>query len=156
MRGGHRVENGRGLGVALALAATVLAPSVNAQTATAGVRAEVVTPAEITVAAATEWLLSDSPGVFTLRIPGAASTGTTAQTTGTVEGSSDMIVFSASSQGAEALRQLIAQIAISAQSQVVSIAANGTINGQGVQVTLMKANQNADNSDAVVAIIAFD
>lgn len=161
MSGGHRVENGRCRGVALALAATVLAPSAKAETATAGVAAEIVAPAEITVAAATEQLIGDSPGVFTLRIPGAAPAGTIALTVGTVEGSSGTVVFSASSESADALRQLIAQIATAQLAplgayQVSGIATSGTINGQGAQVIVMKSSQNGDGSGTLVAIITFD
>lgn len=148
-------------GAAFALAATVLTPSAQAETATARVAAEVVTPFEVSAAAATEQLIGNSPGVFTLRIPGAAPAGTIALTVSTVEGSSGTVVFSASSESADALRQLIAQIAPAQLAplgayQVSGIATSGTINGQGVQVIVMKSTQNGDGSGTLVAIITFD
>lgn len=161
MRGGHRVENGRCREVALALAATVLAPSAHAETATARVAAEIVTPAEVSAAAATERLIGDSPGVFTLRIPGAASATTIELTASTMEGSSGAVMFSASGEAADALRKLIAQIATSPWAplgtyQLSGIATSGAINGQGVQVIVMNMSQNGDGSGTVVAIITFD
>jgi hypothetical protein len=147
-------------GVALALAMTALAPAAGAETAGAMVTAKVVKPFEVSAAVATEWLNGGSPGVFTLRIPGAA-TGTIALTVSTVEGSSGTVAFATSSEPVGAMQQLIAQIAASQLTplrtyQVSGIATSGTLNGEGVQVIVMKANQNGDGSGTVVAIITFD
>jgi hypothetical protein len=145
--------------VALPFVTMGLAPSASAQTATAAVTAEVVSPAELAEAAA-EWLVSNSPGVFTLRIPGAASAVTlTAQTS---DANSGMIDFFASSEGADALRQLLIQIASSAADssggvyQLSGAMADGTIHMQGVQMVLITVSENSDGGGVIVAIMAFD
>jgi hypothetical protein len=138
-----------------------LAPSANAQTATAAVTAEVVTPSELAETAA-EWLMSNSPGVFTLRIPGAAQAPPITLTAQTLDASSGMIDFLASSEGVDALRQLLTQIALSAAVapggiyQISGAQGDGTIRAHGMQIILMSLEQNGDGSAVIVAIIAFD
>lgn len=151
----RRVADGRcGLGVALALAATSPAPSLNAQTATASVAAEIVTPATVGVTAASEWLLSESPGVLALRIPGAAPAGAVEVAVGPASSSS----VAASSEGAAAMQKLIAQITAATASgvQVSGTVTNGTINGQGVQIVMTSTNQSVDDHGVTTAIITFD
>lgn len=147
--------------VALPLVTMGLAPSANAQTATAAVTAEVVSPSELAEAAA-EWLMSNSPGVFTLRIPGAAQAPAITLTAQTPDAGSGVIDFLASSEGADALRQLLGQIASSAAAasegvyQLSGSVADGTINIQGVQMILISVDENGDGSGVIVAIMAFD
>lgn len=143
--------------VALPFVTMGLAPSASAQTATAGVTAEVVSPSELAEAAA-EWLMSNSPGVFTLRIPGAAQATTITVTAQTPDGIGGTIDFFASQGNIAALRQLIAQITSSATAasggiyQLSGAVADGTINAQGVQLVLM----TMDHNGVIMAIIAFD
>jgi hypothetical protein len=147
--------------VALSFVTMGLAASASAQTATAGVTAEVVSPPELAEAAA-EWLMSTSPGVFTLRIPGAAQASPITLTAQMPAATNGTIGFFASSEGADALRHLLRQIASSRAAgsggiyQLSSAAADGTINTHGVQMILMSLEQNGDDSGVIIAIIAFD
>lgn len=158
MSGGRRrVADARcGLAVALTLAATSPAPSLNAQTATAGVAAEIVTPATIGVTAASEWLLSESPGVLALRIPGAASAGAVELAIGPASTGS----VAALSEGAAAMQQLIAQITAASSSgmgvQVSGTVTNGTLNGQGVQIVMTTTGQSNGGDGFTTAVITFD
>lgn len=147
--------------VALPFVTMGLAPSANAQTATATVTAEVVSPSEL-AEAATVWLMSDSPGVFTLRIPGAAEATAITLTARLPDGSSGMTDFLASSEGADALRQLLGQIASSAAAasggvyQLSGSLTDGTINTRGVQMILISVDENGGGSGVIVALMAFD
>lgn len=146
--------------IALSFVTVGLAPSASAQTAAAAVKAEVVSPSGVGETA-TEWLASNSPGVFTLTIPGAVHspsitlTASASNTAGTAN-------FIASSESAGAVQNFIAQITASAASgsggafQVSSVAADGTMNAQGVQLILASAEQNGDGSGVIVAIMTFD
>lgn len=127
--------------VVLTTATMLLVPSAIAQTASAGVTAKVVTPAEITLGTATEWLLGESPGVFALRIPGsssamAAPTASTTDNNSGLAGSADL-----------------AKAALFGIPEAWEIIP-GTINGQGVQVVVTRANSNGN--DIIVAIVTFD
>lgn len=155
----RRVADARcGLGVALALAATSPAPSLNAQTATARVTAEIVTPASVGVTAASEWLLSESPGVLALRIPGTAPTGAVELAVGPASTSS----VAASSEGAAAMQQLITQITAATSSgtgaglQVSGTVTNGTLNGQGVQIVMTTSGESNGGDGIATAVITFD
>lgn len=156
MSGGRRrVADARcGLGVALALAATSPAPSLNAQTATAGVSAEIVSPASVGVTAASEWLLSESPGVLALRIPGTAPAGAVELAVG--PGSTRSVA--APSEGAAAMQQLIAQIDAATTSgiQVSGTITNGTLNDQGVQIVMTTSGDSNSGDRISTAVITFD
>jgi hypothetical protein len=137
-----------------------LASSASAQTATAGVRAELVSPLKL-AEAATAWLTSNSPGVFTFRIPGTAQSSAITLTAQTPDGGRAMIEFLASSDGSSAMQQLLTQIASSGEVgsggiyQLSNLGADGTISGNGMQVILTISDQSSDGS-VMVAIIAFD
>lgn len=138
----------------------MLAPSAHAQVATAGVTANVVTPTEVTAASATDWLISDSAGVFNLRIPGAASSAAIDITAKAVAADGGTVIFYASTEGAEALRRLIAQMIASSKLAPLhhpsaNIGASGTINTEGVQIVLIKRTGD-DASGIIAAIITFD
>lgn len=142
------------MGVALALAASSPTPPLNAQTATAGVAAEIVTPASVGVTAASEWLLSESPGVLALRIPGTAPTGAVELAVGSASSSN----VAALSEGAAAMQKLIAQIDAASTSgvQVSGSVTNGTLNGQGVQIVMTTAGQSNGGDGVTTAVITFD
>ena len=147
--------------VALSFLFMGLATPASAQTATAGVTAEVVSPPEL-AKAATEWLVSNSPGVFTLRIPGAAQAPPLTVTAQTPDVGSGTIGFFSSSEGAGALRQLLGQIAIAAAAGSVGVyqfsgfVADGAMILQGVQMILISVDENGGGSGVIVAIMAFD
>lgn len=146
-------------GALLVLGATVLASSAQAETAAAGITAVVVRPNEVSASVATQQLIGDSPGMFTLRIPGAASVGTIAVTVSTMNGSSGTVAFSTWSDSKAAVQQLIAQIANAQLApigiyQIIGTTSRDTISGQGVQVVVMQSS--GDGSKAIVAVITFD
>ncbi len=148
-------------GAALSLLFMGLATPASAQTATAGVTAEVVSPPEL-AKEATEWLVSNSPGVFTLRIPGAAQAPPLTVTAQTLDVGSGTIGFFSSSEGAEALRQLLGQIASAAAAgpdgvyQLSGYVADGAMNLQGVQMILISVYENGGGSGVIATIMAFD
>lgn len=155
----RRVADGRlGFGAALAFAATSPAPASRAQnTTTAEIRAEVVTPATVGVAAASEWLLSESPGVLTLRIPGAApSAGAIELAVGPASASG----VAGSNPGAAAMQQLIAQITAATSSgaglQASGAVTNGTLNGHGVQMVMTTTGQSSGGDGVATVVITFD
>lgn len=147
--------------IALSFATVGLAPPANAETATAGVRAEVVSPSGL-AEAATAWLTSNSPGVFTFRMPGTAQAPAVTLTAQTPDGGSAMVEFLASSDGAGAMEQLLTQIAASGEAgsggiyQLSNAAADGTMGANGIQVILTISNSAGDGGGVMVAIIAFD
>lgn len=138
------------------------ASSVSAQTVAAGVRAEIVSPGVASVTAVVDLLFSPSPGVLTMRIPGSASAGSVALTASALEGSSGAIIFTVSSENAGALEKLIAELTASMDAeiqnggQISGIATTGVIQGQGVQVVVIKASQGSDGGGTVTAIISYD
>lgn len=145
----------------LSLVTMGLATDASAQTATAGVRAEVASPLQLAESAKS--LISNSPGVFTLRIPGAGQASTITITAQTLDSSSGAIDFLASSEGADALRDLLAHSASSSAAagsggiyQLSSNAAAGTMGEQGVQMILMSSELNGDGSGVIIALITFD
>lgn len=146
---------------ALTFVTTGLVPSASAQTATAGVTAEIVAPSELGEAAA-EWLISNSPGVFMLRIPGTAQAPAITIKAQAPDANSGTIEFLASSEGGEALRDLLTQISSSAATgsagvyQLSGATADGTVNAQGIQLILVSSAQNGEGGGLIVAIIAFD
>jgi len=144
---------------ALSFAAVGLAPSASAQTASAEVRAEVVSPSKLAEAAAA-WLTNSSPGVFTFRIPGSAQSPAITLTTQTPDGSSAAIEFLASSVGSDAVQRLLTQVASGELGpegiyQLSNAAADGTIGARGVQMILTISDQGGDGR-ALTATIAFD
>jgi hypothetical protein len=147
--------------IALSLATVGLAPSASAETATAGVRAEVVAPSRL-AQAATAWLTSNSPGVFTFRIPGTAQAPAVTLTAQTPDGGSAMVEFLASSEGAGAMEQLLTQIAESGEAgsggiyQLSNAGADGTMSANGMQMILTISTSAGDGGGVMVAIIAFD
>lgn len=151
------MENTWGRCIALPFATVALATSASAQTGTAGVTAEVIIPSELAVSAA-EWLMSNSPGVFALRIPGAAEDTAVTVTARIPDGTTGALGFFGSRESLDALRRLIAQLASSATAvsadfyRLSGAAGEGSLNMQGVQLVLMTIEQ----SGLVVAVIAFD
>lgn len=147
---------------ALLLVGAVHAPAANASKATARVSAQIVFPGSASVAVATKMLFSNSPGVLTLRIPGAAPAATITLTATAVDGSSGAIVFNAPRENAGALQQLVSEItaiaeaAASSGPQVNGLVTSGTIRNQGVQVVVVKATQGSDGGGTVIAIISYD
>lgn len=154
-REGRRAVGGRcGLVAALAFAATSPAPSLSAQTATAGITAEIVTPATVGVIAASESLLSQSPGVLALRIPGAAPAGVVE----IAVGSARISRAASSSESAAAMQRVISQInaALSSGVQVSGTVTNGNLNGQGVQIIVTSTRPGSDGDGVTTVIITFD
>lgn len=147
---------GTGRSLALLLAAVGLASPAGAQTATAGVAAEVVAPVEPARAAA-EWLLSTSPGTYTLRIPGAATISVALQAP---HPGKAVIDFLNPSQGADTLRSLLAQFSPATAARSTRHLARPTalavLNSHGVQLILVSLEQQGDGGGVLRAIIAFD
>lgn len=160
MTGGHRVqiERCRRLGT-LVLAATGLTPVAQAQIASAGVAAKVVTPTELDTAATIGWLISEAPGAFTLRIPGAASAATI-DLTAQAEGGIGAITLSGSGPSIDVWRRAIVQFAMSGQNSVSvhrtsSTADDGTIYSRGMQLVITQVAGD-DSRHVLAAIITFD
>lgn len=155
------MESKWGRYAALPIVILWLATPAGAQTATAEVEAEVVSPSQVTQVAA-EWLMSNSPGVFRLRIPGAAQATEITLTAHTPDLTHGILDFFASSEGADALRELLSYLASSAAAETEGIyslsgsMADGTMYISGVQMILMSSEQNEDGSGVIIAIIAFD
>jgi len=150
------MENTWGRSIALPFATMALATPVSAQTGTASVAAEVVMPSELAVSAA-ELLMTKSPGVFALRIPGAAEDTSIIVTARIPERTSGVLGFAGSPENVEALRQLIAQLASSASAsadfyRLPAVADDGALTTHGVQLVLLSVEQ----SGLIVAVIAFD
>lgn len=148
-------------GAMLLLAGALQGPLANPSEAVAGVSAEIVSPAVTSVAAAAELLLGSSPGVLTLRIPGAGPAATIALTATAVEGSSGGIIFNAPRESAGALQQLVAEVSAAVESATLGsgpagVVTTGVIKGQGVQVVVTKASQGSDGGGTVTAIISYD
>ncbi|MGK2908593.1 MAG: hypothetical protein ACSLE1_02115 [Sphingobium sp.] len=116
--------------------------------------AEIVTPATVGETAASEWLLSESPGILALRIPGATQAGGIQL----VIGAATIRSIAASSEGASAMQQLIAQITAAAGAgfQVSGTVTNGTLNAQGAQIVMTSPLQSGNGDGTATAIITFD
>lgn len=138
-----------------------LASPATAQTATAGVTAELVSPSQVQELAA-DWLMSKSPGVFMLRIPGVAHAPATAVTVHVSTSGSGTIDLFGSMEGAEGLRQFLALLASSAEAgsgaiyQLSSATAYETMGTHGVQLILTTPEVNGSGDGVVIATIAFD
>lgn len=147
--------------LALSFATVALAPGASAKTATASVRAEVVTPSEVGAAAA-QSLVSNSPGVFALRIPGAAPAPAITVIAQSSASGGGTIDFVASGESAGALQTAIAQISASAPTasggatQLVTAPADGTMSSHGVQIALSGSAPGAEGGDVMIAVLAFD
>ncbi len=149
----------------LALAAPLPA---HANGVAVGASAQVIAPAIISAARATELLLSPSPGVLTLSIPGAASNSDSGNrreisliATG-VSGDGGSFVFSASRDSAGQLDRLIAKLTESTQRVELNgnlstgLSVNGYIDGKGFQMAVVSVVKNQDGSGYISAIIPFD
>lgn len=144
------------------LGISCLTQSAAASTVAVQASAEVISPADVSAQAA-QLLLSSTPGLFTLTIPGSAglavsSIGLTA--TGTEE--TGAFVFTACNRSAPTMTQLLAAMTEASGSPTFgrclpnSLATSGALNGQGIGIVVLKVTQSADGSGTVAVIITFD
>lgn len=161
MLGASRMDIRWGWCIALPFASVGLSSVAEGQTATAGVTAEVVSPSDLSEAA-TEWLVSQSPGVFTLRIPGTSQAPAITITAQASNDNNGTISFFLSREGADALRNFLAKISSSSEAvvagtyQISDGTSDGTISTYGVQMILTNSVPNDNGRGLIVAVIAFD
>lgn len=159
----------RALVLALALAATLPAPlPAHANGVVVGASAQVIAPAIISAARATELLLSRSPGVLTLSIPGDGSRSDTGirreipLIAASVSGDGGSFVFSASRESAAQLDRLIETLTENTQRVELNgnlsngLSVKGYIDGRGFQMAVVSVVKNQDGSGYISAIIPFD
>lgn len=125
--------------------------------------ANVISPADVWAQTATQLLLSPSPGVLTLTIPGSAGSAATSielAAAGTV--GSGSFVFTASSLGAHTTAQIMQMVERASMSLTSStslsteLSTRGVLSGQGVQIAVLRTAPGDDGDGALAVIITFD
>lgn len=121
------------------------------------VTASLVSPAEVSAQQATKLLLSPTPGILTITIPGASANSTLDLTATGMDVATGMFTFSASGANTSALSQLMEQLSAGALSGSLStgLTVSGFVNGQGVQIVVLEASQSGDGG-TIKATITFD
>lgn len=137
--------------------------SASASTILVRASAEVISPADVSVQAVTQLLLSSTPGVYTLTIPGSGGLPDRVfQLSAAGEGVGGSLVSLAYTQSASAIARLVALVTQGAafpnlhRTLSTDLASHGVLNGQGVQLAVLNTTQGAGNERALAAIITFD
>lgn len=143
--------------VALILVGSAL-PSGAALAVTATAKAEVISAAEISAEQATQLLFSPVPGVLTITIPGSGGASALDLTATGVDAATGEFTFAASGGSAVAMQQLLQQLGSGPLSGSLStgLTVSGLINGQGIQIVVREAIQNAEGGGTLKATITFD
>lgn len=134
----------------LAGGGVILLHAAHAAGAGASVGASVVSTALVAADAAAQVLLETSTGVLTLSIPGAAAVAMQVSAVEVVPQSGTM-VFSVA-EGAAGLAELVAQLGEAGGS----LSSSGTLNGQGIQIVVLGAEQHGDGGGTVTAIVTYN
>lgn len=122
----------------------------------------VIAPADVWAQAATQLMFSPSPGVLMLTIPGSGgSAARSIELTATGTEGSGLFVFTASNLGAETMAQILqmveqASTSLTSSSLSTELSTKGILNGQGVQIAVLKTGQGVEGHGALAVIITFD
>lgn len=128
----------------------MLSAPAGAASVEANASATVLSPALVAADAAAQVLLETSTGVLTLSIPGAAAVAMQVSSVEVVPQSGTM-VFSVA-EGAAGLAELVAQLGEAGGS----LSSSGTLNGQGIQIVVLGAEQHGDGGGTVTAIVTYN
>lgn len=108
-------------------------------------------------------LLSRSPGVLILTIPGTAgSAASSIELTATGAEERGLFVFTASKLNAQLISQITKLLEQASTSLAVSsslsteLSTSGALNGQGVQIAVLKTAAGVDGDGTLAVIITFD
>lgn len=144
------------------LGISCLTQSAAASTVAVQASAEVISPADVSAQAA-QLLLSSTPGVFTLTIPGSAGLAVSSiELAATSTEGTGALVFKACNQSAPTMTQLVAAVTQASGSSTLGrclssgLTTSGALNGRGIHIVVLKVIQSADGSGTVAAIITFD
>lgn len=120
--------------------------------------ANIISPAEISSQQATQLLFSPTPGVLTITIPGSSGATLLDLTATGVDTVTGEFTFAVSGDSTVAMMQLMQQLGNGALSGSLStgLTVSGFIDGQGVQIVVREAIQNADGGGTLKATITFD
>lgn len=115
---------------------------------TAQASAEVISPADVSAQVDTQLLLSSTPGVLILTIPGSAGfAASSIELTATGAQRVRPLVFKAYNQNGQTMAQLV---------PMATQASAGVLNGQGVQIAVLMPAPSADGSGPLAVTITFD
>jgi hypothetical protein len=142
----------RPLAIAIGLIWALFLQSVLAATASAQMAAIVISPAQVSVDASTQLLVSSTTGVLVLRIPGGGGSATSTMTLAAsgVVASGSPATFSASDSAG--LAALITQMTTSGGTLMTS----GTLSGTGVQIVVIQASAGSSDGGTVTAIVTYN
>lgn len=125
--------------------------------------AKVISSVDVWAQAATQMLLSRSPGVLILTIPGTAgSAASSIELTATGAEERGLFVFTASKLNAQLISQITKLLEQASTSLAVSsslsteLSTSGALNGQGVQIAVLKTAAGVDGDGTLAVIITFD
>lgn len=146
------------IGIALLVVAMSGTSGIARPSASAEVRATIVSRGEISAQQATQLLFSPTPGVLVINIPGASGSSTLGLTATGVDAATGTFTFVTSGSSPAAMTQLMQELSSGTArgSLTTSLTLSGFINGQGVQIVVLQASQAGDGGGSLKATITFD